>query len=859
LKARQGASGDPGNLPAFLLERAMKIPLKWLADYVPLEGVPVAELVRRLTLAGLEVTGVRVLGVPVPEGVVIKPEEAGPVWDPDKVVVARLVSVEKHPNADRLKLPTAEYGPGRTRTMVTGAPNIKVGDRGQKVVLGLAGTKYFDGHAQSKQLKELKAGTIRGVSSDAMLMSEYELGISEEHEGIILLEDDAPVGTPLADFMGDVIVEVDVLPNMARCLSMIGVAREVAALTGRQLRYPPHAVKSEGRPIEGLVRVQIVDPKLSARYAAALIEGVKIGPSPGWMQRRLSYAGMRPIWNVVDITNYVMLEWGQPLHAFDYDALRKRAGGKAPTVIVRPAREGEVLKTLDGVERKLTPDMLVIADEVGPIALAGVMGGAETEVTSATRNILLESANFDPTSIRRTTRALDLPSEASMRFSRGIHPETVRPALERAAELMREHAGGRVCRGIVDVYPAPRPPQVVELRMAEVRRILGVELPAAECARLLKALEFGVEESGADALKVTTPPHRLDVQEGPADLIEELARLVGYDRLPATLLKDELPEQVGNESLGFEEKVRDRLVSDGLQEVITYSLTTPEREAPLGAPDREYVTLRNPISSERTVMRHTLLAGVLEAAAGNLRHADVVRLFEVGSVYLPRKGQRLPDEPRRLAVVLCGRRRPEFWGEPEEAPGCVDFFDLKGVIEALLADLHVSGVTYRPVKPPALHPGKAAEVVARGKVLGSLGELHPLVAEAFGLGGRVVLAAELDLEGVRAAVPERYAYAPVGRFPAAKQDVAVVVEESVPAAKVEGEIRSGGGELLRGVRLFDVYRGEGIPAGHKSLAYALTYQAGDRTLTDREVERAHEAIENRLRHVLKAQIRGRDQ
>jgi phenylalanyl-tRNA synthetase beta chain len=819
----------------------------------------VAELVERLTLAGLEVGGVQLLGLPAPQGLRVKSEEVGPVWDRDKVFVAEVVKVEKHPDADRLKLPTVAYGHGRVNSIVTGAPNLHVGDSGQKVILALSGSVLFDGHATPKALKELKPTKIRGVPSDAMVCSGYELGISDEHEGIIILEDDAPVGTPLADFMGDVVLEIDVLPNMARCLSLIGVAREVGAIFGRPLKLPPHQAKAEGEPIEGKVHVRIENPKLSARYAAMLLRGVKVGPSPGWMQRRLSYAGMRPINNVVDVTNYVMLEWGQPLHAFDYDTLVKRAGGKAPTITVRPARQGEALRTLDNVDRKLTPDILVIADEAGPVALAGVMGGAETEVSPRTTNVLLESANFDFISIRRTMRALDLPSEASYRFSRGIHPEVVRPAAERAANLMRQFAGAAVCKGIVDNYPAPLPSQVIDLKMSEVRRILGMDLPLEECARMLRALEFKVE-TGKDALRATVPPHRLDIQEGPADLIEELARLYGYDRLPATLLADRLPPQTGNPALEFEEKVRDLLVNVGLQEVITYALTTPEREAPLSLPAAEYVTLKNPISSDRTVMRHSLLTGVLEAAAGNLRNTDDVRLFEIGAVYLPRPDAKLPDEPRRLGVVLCGKQQQEFWqGGAERVTTPLDFFDLKGVVEALADQFHLEKVSYRPAPHvTALHPGQSAELVVGDKAVGHFGKLHPKTAEAFGLGGREVLAGELDLDAIRAAVPARTIYKPVPRFPAALRDVAVIVEESVPAERVAREIRAAGGDLLRDLRLFDLYRGDSIAAGHKSLAYALTYQADDRTLTDKEVDKAHKKIEDRLKHVLKAQIRGQD-
>jgi phenylalanyl-tRNA synthetase beta chain len=795
--------------------------------------------------------------LPVPEGLRVKDEDRGPVWPPDRIMIGEVLDVERHPNADRLTLVRVNYGTGEPRTVVTGAPNLKVGDRGQKVILALSGSVLFDGHSEEKVLKELKPAKVRGVPSDAMVCSAYELGISNEHEGIILLEADAPVGRPLVDFMGDVVLDLDVTPNLARCLSMLGVAREVAALTGQSLRYPPHQVQAAGEPIQGQVQVAIEDPKLSARYAAALIRNVKIGPAPGWMQRRLTYAGMRPISNIVDVTNYVMLEWGQPLHAFDYDLLVKRAGGKSPVITVRPARPGEVMTTLDGVRRELTPDNLLITDSAGPIAIAGVMGGADTEVSEKTTNILLEAANFDFRSVRRTMKALNLPSEASMRFSRDIHPELVRPAAERAAELMRQYAEGTVCRGLVDNYPAPVPPQVIRLEMAEVRRLLGMDFPPLEAVRILGALEFQVEAAGPEALRVTTPPHRRDIQEGSADLIEDLVRIHGYDRLPATLLADQLPRQRNNRPLELEEQVRDILVGAGLQEVITYSLTTPEREAPLGLPPAEYVRLQNPISSERVVMRHSVLAGVLEVTEANLRHTEDVRLFEVGPVYLPRPGEKLPDEPRRLALVLCGRRRPEFWDDSAAgAAPVLDFFDVKGVIEALAADLHIPEVSYRPSKAAYLHPGRSAELLVRGRPVGSFGQMHPKVAEGYRLGDRPILAAELDLEAILAAVPERYNYVPVPRFPAALRDIAVIVGEAVTCEKVVGEIRAAGGDLLERVRLFDVYRGSSIPAGTKSLAFALTYQASDRTLTDKEVDRAHKKIEDRLKHVLKAQIRG---
>ncbi len=836
----------------------MKVPLKWLAEYVPVT-IPADELAERLTLAGVEVSGVRFYGVPAPPGLRVKAEEAGPVWERDKVVTAQVLEVTKHPNADKLKLVQVEYGGALPKQVVTGAPNIKVGDKGQKVVLGLNGFQYFDGHVSPKQLKRLQPGMLRGVASDAMVCSSFELGIDEEHEGIILLDPDAPVGTPAADYMGDVVFEAEVLPNMARCLSLIGIAREVAALTGQSLKLPPHEPQATGEPIEGQVRIAIEDPKLSPRYAAVLLKGIKIGPAPVWMQQRLTYAGMRPISNVVDVTNYVMLEWGQPLHAFDYDKLVARAGGKPPTITVRPARAGETLRTLDGQERKLTPEVLIIADSAGPVALAGVMGGAETEVSDTTTNVLLESASFNFLSVRRTMKALNLPSEASIRFSKGVPPDTVPAAAFRAAELMRLHAGATVCKGIVDVYPAPVAPRVIDLPMSEVRRILGVALPLEECARILRTLEFRVEQAGPDALRVVAPPHRVDIQEGAADLIEDLARLHGYDRLPSTLLTDALPAQANNEPLLFEERVRDLLSGMGVQEVVTYSLTTSEKEEALGQKGAEYVRLLNPISSERSVMRRSVLAGVLEVAERNLRHADSVRMFEVGSVYLPVAGVRLPAEPRRLALLLCGRRSADYWADlATRQPEMLDFFDLKGVIEALTAALHLANSSYRPVQAPGLHPRRSAELLVGDRVIGSFGELHPKAAEALKLEGRTVLAAELDLDALRQAAPPRFRALPVPQFPAALRDVAVIVPEDTPAERVESEIHAAGGDLLSGVRLFDLYRGDSIAAGHKSLAYALCYQANDRTLTDKEVDKAHRKIEDRLKHVLKAQIRGKD-
>lgn len=840
----------------------MLVPLSWLKDYMPLPADPGA-LVERLTIAGLESSGVKVFGLPAAGTLRVKAEDAGVVWERDKLVVAQVLEITKHPDAEKLKLVKLDHGGPEPKTVITGAENIAPGQSGMKIVLGLRGSRYFStGKDGKKTVLTLEPKALRGIDNDAMCMSDFELGIAEESEGIIILDGaDAKPGTPVQDVLGEVVVELDILPNMARCLSMIGVAREVAALTGATATIPTPAVPVSCEKIDGKVKVEIADPKLCARYTATVIRNIALKDSPRWMRSRLHYAGMRPINNVVDITNYVMLEHGQPLHAFDYDVLVQRAGGKPPTISVRPAAAGEKLKTLDGQDRALSPDNLVIADTAGAIALAGVMGGAETEVTAATTTILLESACFDFVSVRKTARQFNLFSEASTRFARGVHPEQAGAAAVRAAQLFHAHAGGEVLAGTIDEYPAPLPPRVIDLDAAEIRRLLGFDIPSAEVVRVLTSLQFAVEPDGDDSWTVTTPPTRLDIQAGAADLIEELARVHGYDNLPERLLPFELPEPKGNRALELEDRARDLLADQGLQEAITYSLTSAEAEGKLGETvEAEFVALLNPLSPERGVMRRTLLPGLLTVVQRNLEAADSVAVYELGPVFLPKAGAQLPDEPRRLAVVLCGRRTAAAWDDPQgDAPARYDFFDVKGVVEALAADLHLPGVSFAATQSvPWLHPMRAAELRVNGTAVGAFGELHPKVAANFLLGDRAVQVAELDLEALLAAVPERYGYKPFSTFPPAKRDIAIVVPEATTAEAVLAEIRAAGGELLTDATLFDVYRGAGLPDGTKSLAFALTYQAPDRTLGEKEIAKAHEKVEARLRTALKAQIRGKD-
>ncbi len=836
----------------------MLVPLRWLSEYVDLPADP-TDLAGRLTVAGLEVTGVRAVGVPPPAGVRVTPGDIA--WEPDKVVVANVLGIDKHPQADTLKMVRLDTGAGEPKTVITGAPNIAVGTHGQTVVLGLKGSTYFGtDKAGQKAVLTLVPKALRGIDNDAMCMSNFELGIADDHDGIILLDDgDAEPGTPARDLLGDVILDLDVLPNMARCLGLIGVAREVAALTGRGVTLPAAPpVLGAGEP---LVRVEIADAALCPRYTATVVRGVTVGPAPRWMRSRLLAVGQRPIDVVVDVTNYVMFETAQPLHAFDYDVLVQRAGGGVPAINVRPARAGEVLVTLDGAERLLTPDNLVIADTAGPVALAGVMGGRDTQVTAATTALLVEAATFDPVGVRRTARQFNLFSEAATRFTRGLHPASAEFAARRAFHLLTAHAGGTAAGPLVDVYPGPPPVRVIDLTRGEIERVLGVRLPDEEVVPVLEALQFTVKDT-LWGWAVTVPPGRLDIQAGAADLIEEVARIGGYDRLPTRLLPFELPAPRVDRSAELEDAVRDALADAGLFEAVTYSLTSPADDAKLRPPSAPaespaFVTLVNPVSAERSVLRRSLLPGLLAVAAENLKHGPRVALFEAGPVYLPRAGELLPEEPRRLAVVLAGPRTESPWDASAPAPAA-DFYDLKGVVEGLAAHLHLPDVGFESAADvPHLHPGRAARLTVAGTAVGALGELHPQVGAAFGFKG-VVVAAEFDLDALLAAVPPRFGYVPVSPFEKVLRDVAVVVPEATPADRVLAEVRAGGAALLESVNLFDVYRGESIPAGTKSLAYALAYRLPDRELTAKEVDTAHKKVEGRLRHVLGAKIRGQD-
>ena len=800
----------------------MKVSLKWLQDYVNVT-LPVHELAHKLTMAGTEVDSIDIVGS-----------------DWEGVSVAQVTALDKHPNADRLQLATMDLGK-ESITVVTGAPNLEAG---QKVPFARVGVRLIDGH--SGELVTLKPAKIRGIQSEGMVCSEKELGISDRHEGIMVLPPEAPVGMPLFEYLGDTILDISTTPNRPDCLSVIGIAREVAALTGQDTHIPDISYDEPGEDIHRAITVEIIDPELCPRYCASLVTDVKIGPSPLWMQQRLLAGGMRPISNIVDITNYVMLEYGQPLHAFDYQQIKGRK------VIVRRADEGESMFTLDGTERQLNPDMLVIADEEEPIALAGVMGGADSEVIDTTTSILLESANFNGASIRRTSIGQNLRSEASSRFEKSISPDLAPIALRRATELFIDLAGGKAAKGIVDVYPGRIEKTPILLPRERIGRVLGLEPDAERVIEVLSSLGFNSEPVGASGdLSVTVPYWRTDVSLAD-DLTEEIARIIGYDEIPTTMIRGEVPERMPAPLLSLKETIRDILVGCGMQEVITYSLVSRMMLDKIDAEKMTGTVLRaaNPMSLEQEYMRTSLRAGLLSTFATNEKYEqNGIRLFEVGKVYFPREND-LPDEREMLAGVLGGPRSDRSWHIEEDK---LDFFDAKGIIETVLSRLNLN-TSFERAEDQILLPGRTAEVIIDSQKVGMLGEVHPKTAALFEISSQPITLFEVDLQKLLSLVGKTIAYQPIPRFPEIARDLALIVDMGLAASKVQDIIRSY--PLVSRVFLFDVFTGKQVPEGKKSLAFSVRYQSLQRTLTDEEVDKTQQKIIERLNRELGAALRG---
>ncbi|MBI4180679.1 MAG: phenylalanine--tRNA ligase subunit beta [Chloroflexi bacterium] len=800
----------------------MKVSLNWLKEYVDIT-IPPTALAEKLTMAGLEVKGVEVIGGS---------------WE--NVVVGQIMAVNPHPNADRLTLPTVDLGTEQA-TVVCGAPNLRVGD---KIAFARVGAQLIDGH--SGQVAVLKTAKIRGVISSGMVCSEKELGISDKHEGIMVLPADAPVGTSLADYLGDAILNLEITPNRPDCLSVIGIAREMAVLTGQTLHLPEVSYEESASSIEQQISVDITDPDLCPRYCVSLITGVTVAESPGWLQQRLLAGGMRPINNIVDVTNYVMLEYGQPLHAFDYNKIR----GKK--IVVRRATDGERIVTLDGAERVLAADTLVIADAERPVAVAGVMGGANSEVTEGTTSILLESASFKPSSIHYTGRALNLSSEACMRFERGISPEMTLPALKRATQLLVELGGGQTARGTIDVYPGERELKSISLSTGEVKRLLGSGFSRKQIVSTLTALGFDCQPaSSAVEVIVSAPYWRSDINLA-VDLIDEVIRITGYDSLPMTMLSQPIPRHNPEPMVKLKREIGQHLIGFGFQEVITYSLTSLDmlnRLSP-GSQALEPMPLRmaNPMSVEQEYLRPNLRANLLAALAANRRREEGgIRLFELGRVYLPRPKD-LPDEREVICALLSGSGTEKSWYGEAELP---DFFTAKGVVEGLLSQLGVAA-SFEECSDEGLKLANQAAIAIAGNRLGIVGEIHPKVLENFEITGAVYLF-EIDLPALLPFAIRHKMFQPIPRFPSVVRDMALVVDTGITHQQVLDIIKSF--LLVEQVRLFDVYSGDQVPLGKKSLAYRITFQSPAHTLTDNEVSEVQQQILDRLSQELEAILR----
>ncbi len=791
----------------------MRVSLAWLAEWVDLPASP-EELEERLTLGGIEIEDVL---------------RSGPDLTP--IRVGHVVERIQHPNADRLSVCRVDLGDGAEPVqIVCGAPNVAAG---QRVAVATPGTVLPDG-------TKLKRSKIRGERSEGMICSARELGLGDDHDGILVLDPAATPGAPLDQVLrvGDRILDVEITPNRGDWASMLGIAREVRAHFPGPLRVPETRVTECGRPCADQISVAIAAPEACSRYVARVVRNVDPeAATPDWMKRHLEAAGLRSLGLVVDVTNFVLLEFGQPLHAFDLETLR---GG---CIRVRRAREGEKLVTLDGQARELSVEDLVIADSDRAIAIAGVMGGADTEVRSETRQVLIESAHFAAASVRTTARRLALHSEASYRFERGVDPTALERAADRAARLLAELGGGEVSPGRVEANGRPvERVEHVALVPERCNRMLGTQLSIAEMASLLERADFAVVESGEESIRCAVPSYRNDISI-PVDLIEEVARLYGYDRLETTLPEGPVSRVVVPPARVLEEQVRDCLAACGLTELMHFPSASTEDLAHLRWPEdavqRRPVRIANPLSQRDSELRTSLLPRLLRSAAYNrARQVDAVRVFELGAVFFAQGPGELPLEPLTLGIVLT---RGELRGLWESAALPPLFFELKGIAERLIADLDMGLELQRTDALPYLHPGAGLELRWAGRLLGGVGELHPEAAKAFDLDVPCAVM-ELDLGPLIGNSPHPKPMLQVSPYPAVRRDIAVLLDRDQPAGVVLDAVRAVGGSNLSELEIFDRFEGSGIPAGKVSLAFRMIFQHAERTLTDKEVSKATDKV-----------------
>ncbi len=827
----------------------MNVTLNWLKNYIDFEFSP-SELADRLTMLGIEVESIKQLGAEL-EG----------------VVVGSVTSIQPHPNADKLVLCQVDIGETEELQIVCGAPNAREGMLAPVATIG----------ATLPIGLTIKRAKLRGEVSLGMLCSEKELGLSEDAAGLMELPTDTPLGTSLSEALGldDVVFELEITPNRPDCLSLIGVAREIRAETGNALKLPQVDFNEDETDIREMTSVTIEAPDLCPRYAARVIRGVKVGQSPAWLQHQLESVGVGVINNIVDITNFVLMEYGQPLHAFDYHKLTENR------IVVRRATAGENLTTLDEIARELTPDMLVIADAEKPVALAGIMGGYDSEITETTCDVLLESAYFNPSSIRATAKALGISTEASYRFERGADPGVVLAALDRAAQLIAELAGGSICKGIADVYPGQQPLRRIQLRPERVNFILGTALEAAEMVQILRHLGFDIEESRPEVaptgtkkdrdpevapteksvFQVTAPTFRSDITRE-IDLIEEIARVYGYDNIPTTLPKGDIPVPVPNPSTEVRKHIKYFLLAAGMMEAINYSFCDPncfdKIRFTADNPLRDALKLRNPLSPEMSVLRTTLIPSLLENAQHNRNHQiDTIALFEIGNVFIQDGGSSRSDlriatlEPERVTGILAGQIGDGVYSNPYREP---DFYDIKGLVEGILEVCGIVDYTLQKTDAPTFHSGRNAAVLLDDRQLGTFGEAHPEVLENYDLPYKAYLF-DFDMEALVDAAIFAKRFEPIPVYPKVERDLAIVVDKELLSDIPTGLIYATGGELVESVRLFDVYEGEQVPEGKKSLAYAITYHSATETLTDKAVNALHDKVVKRLNQELGAELR----
>ena len=797
----------------------MNVTLNWLKTYIDFE-FSLNELAERLTMLGVEVEAIKQLGTGL-----------------DGIVVGRVDVVGRHPNADKLVLCQVDVGEAESLQIVCGAPNVREGMFAPVATIG----------ATLPIGLTIKSAKLRGEISQGMLCSEKELGLSEDAAGLMELSADISVGTPLTEALrlDDVMFELEVTPNRPDCLSLIGVAREIRAETGNPLKLPHVDLEENETDIRDLTSVTIDAPDLCPRYAARVIQGVKVAESPAWLQQRLESVGVGVVNNIVDVTNFVLMEYGQPLHAFDYHKLSENR------IVVRRAADDERLTTLDEVDRELTTDTLVIADAEKPVALAGIMGGYDSEITETTCDVLLESAYFNPSSIRATAKALGINTEASYRFERGADPGAVLTALDRAAQLIAELAGGTVCKGTVDVYPGEEPLREIQFRPDRVNFVLGTELEATEMEQILSRLGFDVEASGS-AYQVTIPTFRSDITRE-IDLIEEIARVYGYDNIPTTLPKGDIPVPASDPKVEVRRCLKHFLLAAGMMEAVNYSFCDPNCFGKIRLasdnPLRDAVPLRNPLSPEMSLLRTTLIPGLLENTQHNRNHQiNTIGLFEIGGVFVRDGDQK---EPERIAGILAGQIGDGIYGNPYRSP---DFFDIKGLVEGMLEVCGITEYTLQKTDVPTFHPGRNAAVLLGEKPVGTFGEAHPVVLENYDLPYKAYLF-EFDLEALVDVAVFAKSFEPISIYPKVERDLAIVLDKMVLSNMPIELIYTTGGEWVESVRLFDVYEGEQVPEGKKSLAYTIVYHSANETLTDKAVNALHDKVVKRLNQELGAELR----